>query len=219
MSGGVDGWPDSGQNGSGQRGKKVEWVAVIVSVIALSASGFNAIRAQKAQDQANHLQEQAIKIAQQNDRIAQKNTELQKQLQAQSQAAQIRSSAQQVVLTTSPAEYSPGQSVQGVTIDNGTHKEITAIYLVFTTGTKYSIVDSAHYASLAPCTYMTLSFGPNWSPLPSDWDAWIYFTDADGNVWLTDLSGHFQKATHVPSAGQSVANELVLSSSNLAFCG
>jgi hypothetical protein len=224
MSGG---WPDYGQDGSGERESRVHWVAVIVAFAALLVSGFTAYRAQMAQDKANSLQEQSIKVAEQNDRIAQKNTELQKQLQAQGQAAQIRSSAQQVVLTTSPAELSPGQPVQGLTIDNGTHKEITAIYVIFTTGPRYAIADSAYYPSLTPCMSMTLSFGPNWSPLPvNDWDAWIYFTDADGNVWLTDLSQtHFQKITsaqsarQAQSAGQPVTKELVLSSSSLNFCG
>jgi len=218
MGGGAYEGPDSAKNDSGQPGSKVAWVAVVVSIIALLASAFSAVRAQKAQEQANHLQAQANHIAQQNDRIAQKGTDLQKQLQMQSQAAGIRSSAQQVVLTTSPPEYSAGQAVQGVTIDNGTNKKITNVYVLFTTGPKNYIVDSANYPSLAPCNYMTLSFDPSFSR-PADWDAWLYFTDADGNVWTSDLFGQFQKVAQVPSEGLPVTNELAISSSALRFCG
>lgn len=199
------------QPGSGRHGSTAQWATVIVAFIALLGSGYSAVRANRAQEQANH-------IAQQSNRIAQKNDELQKQLEAQNQAAQARSSAQQVVLTTDPAEYSPDQGVQGVTIDNGTHKLISNITVLFTTGSKHIITDRVDYPSLAPCMYMTLSFDPSFST-PVDWDAWIYFTDADGNIWLTDLFGNFQKVTSVPSEGQSVTAELTMSSSTLRFCG
>lgn len=216
----------SGGNDSGQHGSKVQWVAVVISVIALSIGTFNTVRAYKVQEQGNHiaqknaelqkqLQAQSLKFQEQ---LQAQSIKVQEQLQAQSHAAEIRSSAQEVVLTTSPAEYSPAQTVQGVTINNETHKKITQIDIVFTTGSKSTIVDSAYYASLAPCTYMTLSFAPSFSP-PVDWDAWIYFTDADGNIWLSDLGGHFSQETKVPSGGQDVTSELKLSSSVSGFCG
>jgi hypothetical protein len=211
MGGGAYGSPGYIQPGSGRHGTTAQWVAVIVSVIALFVGGYGVFLANGAQDRANH-------IAQQSNHIAQKNDELQKQLQAQNQAANARSSAEQVVLTTDPAEYSADQSVQGVIIDNGTHKLISNITVLFTTGSKHYISDRAYYPSLAPCTYMTLSFDSSFST-PADWDAWIYFTDADGNVWLTDLFGNFQKATSVPPEGQSVTDELTLSSSSLTICG
>jgi hypothetical protein len=207
----------SGGNGSGQHGSTVQWVAVVVSVIALLAGAYNAVRAYKAQEQSNHI---AQKNAELQKQLQAQSDKFQEQLQAQSHAAEIRSSAQQVVLTTSPAEYSPGQTVQGVTVNNGTHKKITRIYIVFTTGSKYTIVDRAYYDSLAPCTYMTLSFASSFPGLPLvDWDAWIYFTDADGNIWLSDLFGHFSQQTNVPPEGQDVTGELNLSSSVLGFCG
>lgn len=216
----------SGGNGSGQHGSKVQWVALVVSVIALAIGTFNAVRAYKAQEQGNHiaqknaelqkqLQAQSIKVQKQ---LQAQSTKVQEQLQAQSHAAEIRSSAQQVVITTSPAQPSPTQTVQGVTVNNGTHKKITQVYIIFTTGSKYTIVDSAYYDSLAPCTSMTLSFAPSFSP-PVDWDAWLYFTDADGNIWLSDLVNNFSKQTKVPSGGQDVRSELNLSSSLSGFCG
>jgi hypothetical protein len=196
----------------------LQLAAVIISVIALLTSGFGAYRAYKAQEQANHIAQENARIAQENVQLQKQNVEFQKQLQAQSQAAAVRSSAQQVVLTTSPAEIPFGRSAQGVTIDNGTYKKITNITLFFTTGAKNAIVDYSNYSSLAPCSYLTLSFTSSFS-LPYYWDAWIYFTDADGNIWLTDLNGHFSKATQVPSGGQSVSSELNISSGVPGFCG
>lgn len=215
MSGGIYGRPGSTQNGSGQHGSTVQWVAVVVSVIALMVGGFNAVRAYKAQEQANHI---AQKNAELQKQLEAQSNKFQEQLQAQSHAAEIRSSAQQVALTTSPAEYSSGQTVQGVTINNGTHKKITNIHILFATGAKGTILDYAYYDSLAPCTYMTLSFGPSFPSL-ANWDAWLYFTDADGNIWNSDLFGTFSKVTEVPSGGQSVTDELNLSSSAMGFCG
>jgi len=192
--------------------KVVDWVAVVISLIALFVGGFGAFRAYKTQEQSNHIE-------QENNSIAQKNVDLQKQLQAQSQAANEQSAAQQVVLTTSPAELAPGQAVQGVTIDNETYKEITSIDVVFTTGANSEIVDYSNEPSvLAPCSYLTLSFPSSFS-LPADWNAWLYFTDADGDKWLTNLFGDLSKAKPVPSGGQDLAAELGIASSALGFCG
>jgi hypothetical protein len=206
----------SGGNGSGQHGSKVQWVAVVISVIALSIGTFNAVRAYKAQEQGNHV---AQKNAELQKQLQAQSLKFQAQLQAQSHAAEIRSSAQQVVITTNPAEYSPAQPVKGVTINDGTHKKITQIYVLFTTDPNSTIVDSAYYDSLAPCTYMTLSFASSFPPFVANWDAWLYFTDADGNIWLSDLHGYFSKVTTVPPGGQDVTRELKLSSSVGGPCG
>ena len=221
MSGGVTNGLVLGRRAQVSRGcqkvsasdsKMVDWVAVGISLIALFVGGFGAFRAYKAQEQSNHIE-------QENNSIAQKNIDLQKQLQAQSQAANERSAAQQIVLTTSPAELAPGQGVQGVTIDNGTHKEITNMDIVFTTGANAEIVDYSNAPSvLAPCSYLTLSFSSSFSP-PADWNAWLYFTDADGNEWLTNLFGVLSKATPAPSGGQDLAGEIGIASSTLEFCG
>jgi hypothetical protein len=200
--------PDYAPKDSGQHKSKVHWVAVgvsfvavVVSVIALVASINNGDRAYNAQKQAND-------IAQENDRIAQENVRLQNQLHAQNQAAEVRSSAQEVVLTTNPGVSSAGQEVQGVTIENQTHMKVTNIYVLFTTWPKSEIVDYAYYAWLGPCTNMTLPFAPSLS-LPTNWNAWLYFKDADGNMWVSDVLGsYFSKGKQVPSGGQLVTNEL-----------
>jgi hypothetical protein len=211
MSGAVN-----SRSGSGH--SWLQLATVIISVVALLASAFGAYRAYKAQEQANHIAQENARIAQENVQLQKQNVAFQKQLQAQNQAAAVRSSAQQVVLTTSPAELVLGQSAQGVTIDNGTYKKITNITLFFTTGAKSAIVDYSSYPSLAPCSYLTLSFAPSFS-LPYYWDAWIYFRDTDGNIWLTDLNGNFLKVTRVPSGGQPVFSDLNISSGVLRFCG
>ena len=169
-----------------------QWAATVVAVIALLAGLFGTFRAYRAQQQANS--------------IAQENIVVQKQLQEQSQASQARAQAQSVAITTFPPEVIVGQGAQGIVVDNGSRVTITSVEVVFTNGSTGIISAVSPIPWLTACETVELQFTSSYSP-PAGFDAWLYFSDANGNIWLTDLLGHLYKVKEEPN-GTNVSSEL-----------
>jgi hypothetical protein len=198
--------PNTVQADERKRPAITDWVAVILSVVALAAAGYSTYRTNQAQEKANN-------IAQENVRLAEENINFQKQLQAQSQAAKARAAAQSVFITTVPPPGVAGQGSQGVAINNGARETITKVEVVFT-NTAGGIVAVANIPVIDACDTVQLNFTDSYAP-SGTYDAWLYFRDQSNRLWLTDLFGSFSEVNQEPT-GADVTNELSITSGTVA---
>jgi hypothetical protein len=204
--------PGTSQQHERKRPSVTDWVAILLSIAAVGVALYGVHRTSQVQGQANS-------IARENVRVAQENITLQEQLQTQNQAAQARAAAQSVVIRTDPAGIFAGTPAQGVVIDNGAKDTIVDVVVAFVNSANV-IVAISHIPVINGCNTVQLNWTTYYTP-PTNFDAWLYFKDQNGSIWVTDLYGYFSEIKQEPAGFTDVSQELSASSGNVlqGACG
>jgi hypothetical protein len=211
---------------TGAPSSKADWIAIVVSIAALLVSTLSIAL-------SYHSQQQANAISRENAKLQQENIRLQESIQAQSNAAAERNRAAAVSVEILGSE-------KGVVVSNASNSQIGNIAVVFLAVDWAALPASTrspdgilYLSNMPACTQDILPFSvtlPDDSivNLPGPDNVVLYFTDPDGNYWMTNEDGMLLevsgvRAPHVPyrPAAQDITSDFRpdISQSDLSSCG